>query len=1077
MALTISDVTGDIGGQVQVTFPALEAWFSTGRPFVQLTGAPGAAYLGMSVTTTLPDPPWYMTKKLYLAGTAAGGTMPVPSGTRLVGTAYYILDPPNIVLDHVTWEQDPITATIHVYKGPLWEYVTEDRTYNLPYHENGPFSATHSLHGALKACWGNRAGTCRSVVDADVVSDQSDPYVVTPEWAAEGGGTRDLGGFTLAIGIDGQPTTAVDDGVEVVSVTFQFTSGGTDEFELDGMDGIRVPAAGSTDGCHLEADANAMKFFVDDRDGVPNGGANEEAVFVAPVAVDDWLDGFRGGQQGYGQFLIAKPHRALVGGPDDVRTQVVASGYRARQVFWQFAVGDDTYGWRPWRITVAVSSTWATANDENVNEGEGHSPDLACTIDTHGTAIPRYVDPNDPNFVPAEPGLDGFVEVRRLASVSLQNPGGGAYHLSWAPDSAGLTVGQSGDEVTVNVAAGASNGHYQAAWADRSIAYDLTVPGLTALGMPQGYSRLVALAGEPVCNWENWPCGLALTLTSPRAVPNAWVRLTNLVPTSDDSCVANEDRILGYVSGLSVATVTYTIPFAIVAGTNVRHLIDLNEPAGRELQHVVQIEVGGLSGGGAAWQLKQTGVELVAFNPRTLAAAGRQLAKVQFNRLAYAWDADLQAWVSTDLPIHYHGLSLVAEGNRVAMPPSYVPILCDDRGLEFCHKLRTEAGLILDAMDPLRSWCNLLPWQQGWEARYSDADPLPCQQGHATFDAQFVAVEAGEYGGTYAMCSELMTGDVCEQVFDVVLTDGQWTSLPATLRNGSYEVLSGAVCPVRVRKFFEPSLHAQVADAAGERDLTNAAVELQERDGPGDASPIVRAMVNANDWGLATFSALPGFRENREGGLALAGGAPEAWYQGWNELRTWVAQVAVQQVCTCARVTCFSWGALGTHCRVWAQDATIKSSHSFDNTGTWINERELFVGCAPTNFVLPHGTGWLLYERAGDLVARSTDDAGMTWSEAMTAIEDRRCPTAHYDEVLARTLVLAYDPDAEQMEVWVSDQDNAASFDDGLHVVLGAADEACGHLVQLPGRGELVALWQYDGSIEQKTSLDGLTWA
>ena len=858
MGLAKTDRSGAVGLSGTATLSQVNAWaaiqtgnvsYGPAAALIIIGGGQAAAASWYMYQTTLDGAPNYWARAYCLATANHGG---IGGGTTAEDTfGTYINMPPLW-----TWTKTSDAYDGSVYRDALHLYCMVDRTSEMLDLEGGPSSACHPNHGSLKYCWGNVDGYGLGA-NADLVSEADSGHTLTPEWGAGGTGTCDLGAFTIGVSISKKPSLAVSGVVSAISDINYYL--GSEETGGPTLDGIRIPAEGSTTGCHAEGSGAGLSFVIDDWTQIPTGGLGFSITVYAPICIDWWLRSYSWAAPSSADFSIVAD--------SGTGTKVVTATYRERKAYWYVTWTGGSSGARPFKATVNLDSAWAVAQDENVVPA-----DLKCTIEGHDLTLPTYS-----GEAPALDSLTNILLLQRDFSTKVQLPSGSTSLPSpWVAQGTGITVDQSGQTTTVNVAATASEGSIKRTLLDYWFLVATTGTGIALYGFSWCYQHLAHEDGYDVANWENYGF-LKVTYNSDQAVSDGWLEVTNKLVTVTDNHLTGSER----VDGFSIASETETVrlDFPIVAGTGQVAYIDLGSPTGRKLQHIATVEIGGFDGVPGGWHFDLTDLELIAYNPTDLVESGRPETKIVFARLN----------PTTDLPNCYTGITCTVEGNRCCRPPDQVVTVCDEAGVDFCEKLTgAVTGEVLDHGNSMGDIAWVWNHQEGWSVQNATATPAPWDTTHAIYVAAFKDADGNDMlGGLYAWDQE-------EEFDKLFHEDGDaYVGLQVRPRVGAVYPASGAVIPVAVKKHLRGNVEGQVGTLDDEGNLVrytggDLTVYLYEKDDEGATTQVTSETID--DWGRFCWHNDSGIRENRSGGgtLTADGSSVATWFAPKNEFRRWV---------------------------------------------------------------------------------------------------------------------------------------------------------------------------------------------
>ena len=1033
MALAKTSKTGAVGLSGTCALSQVSAWsdIPTGNVGHGPYGTLILAGIGQNASaswymyqTTLDGAPTYWARAYCLATANHGGYGGGSTAQDTFGT--YKMMPPAW-----TWAKTAESYDGSAYRDNLTLYVMRDLASELPVYENGPSSATGPWHGGMKYAWGNLDGFGYGA-NADLVSEADSGHTMTPSWVADGGGTTDLGQVTIGVGISGKPNVAVSGVVAAITDIDYYL--GTDKTGGPNLDDVRIPASGSTTGCHAEGSGTSLSFVIDDWTAIPTGGLGFSIIVYAPICIDWWLDSRNWAAAGGAQFQII--------GDDGTGTKVVSSGYRVRQSYWRVVWGTDSAGTRPWKATVSEDTTWATGADEIVIPS-----DLPCVIESHGIdAVPDYQATTPALYVAPD-----ILLAKRLASVNWQHPSGGN-SLIWT-GSGGVTVAQTGDTVVVTIPEGTTEGSISTSWTDHYFIDRFTAAGLAAYGCPEGYEGTKCHDGDPVSDVSAYGFG-TLGYDSDRTA-DLILTLSNRTENIADNFCPDSSRIPYILANSTFPEETKTTALTVLAGSSKTAYPDLGNPEGWNLRHVHALEISGLASASGSWTFTLKSLGLAPYDPVSHAESGKVQVKVVSGRHD-----------DGGLPINYVGLTTKTEAQPATQLGTPVPTQCGEKGLLCCYELRPVSGLIADYMPNLGAYGNVLHSLEGWSVSGADGTPEPWEYGHAAYNSHFVDDDDNDQLGGYCY-----TGDVGEDMDLVLDADGSaYVAFDVRPRVGAVYPASGAVIPVAVLKEYHGSAHCMVADENGLRDLTGATVSLQE-------SGVEIATEVADHWGGVSWATAVGARENLTVGLGVAGRAPAAWYDPVNEYWWWVGLAIPETGVIVPELATWTTGVV----YLALQKTTgLYVKRSWTEGATWtvpvlVNAN----GSAPTIVKGPTGRLHVGYHVSPSTVylARSYDD-GRTWSTITTMAG--RYPRLEQSPYAPVQYVMWLDGNQQLFKRTVNDWSTVASLPGGAtSAVIGPCDSTAGGILKTRyGQGSrLLAALASAGNLKVYKSHDeGATW-
>lgn len=876
-----SNVNPNPGWPHAVTAPRMTAMisaFGEGVGFAFETYGDGATGIGIRLretTTSLAMPPVTDTDTIACGGFVWPATPPEPGPTNTA-----VWSGPDEVTDDLAFAK-----STGVYK-------MRD-TEPMPTYGDGPTNPCHPQHFGMKYTLG---GETTSSVSTSIVSNTTGPTTVTPSWAADGGGTRDLGSVTVALGLSGGCWRTLSGTVIVV-----------DDVEYNGE---AVSFEGFDETSHgMRCLGNGGTLTLSIVDWVSTSAYMFSAGVMAPIIIDYDVDGYAWTQDGYGEFLI--PDNAGGG-------TVVAAPYVERVVYW--ANSWDASLVRPWIVGADVDSTWAAANPSppfpNVETVD--PVDTACEVEEAGLSC-------DPSVtLPFEVGFDDPVNIAWPDDVDDAPPS------EWEPDGASTACPGVGSCVLgLCAAAGdyhvlADDGSLEVYRADGSQVWRIIVhDGAAAAGikrmlvedffsrytsksdpyssgtdwtteetLPFAYQHMKALptvrvtdtghnknvlvalnypnvggilwAGSDVWNWGN-RCGLKWTWTSDAS-------FTLTFGVSYSTCVVNDtETIPDRWEDFSVTRTTgNTESWAIAlaqAATSEEGIVDLAGHSEPDLRHVDELSLTGFA--------NDTGSDVNLYIERLdLVGSPLNIANKDTATTFY-----VRPDPETGLPLSYVGLETTTAGVRATRQyvGAITPDPSDQAGFVFVNCLRSSAG----TQDGLRSLVEL----RDRIGLYSEGltCECACENGDTSYDGLFVDADDNDMlGGT------LYASDVVEQI------DLLPASLAARPRVGVIYPCSGVPLPCMVRKRLRQSAHGVVRNPSGIRQGKDVTVALwqSETTNPGPGEAIVVGTDMTDDYGRYDFDALPGVLENLYLGVSTSTTTePTSWHQTRNKLRHWLGVI------------------------------------------------------------------------------------------------------------------------------------------------------------------------------------------
>ncbi len=913
---------------------------------------------------------------------------------------------------------------------PLYLFKMRD-TEPMPDYPNGPSSPCHPLHLGMKHAWGSPNYTAS--IDGELVSKSTSDLVMTPSWAASGGGTTDLPSLTVSVGLSASIWMDVTGEVARIENVKFVCCGVEYAVSFDGY-------YSSSGGCHCEGSGGALIFYIDNWSLIPLGGVAFSATIYPPIIVDfdlegrDWgveASGSAGPYGGTGQAMQFDVPRNYPDPETESMVDQVSTHYVERRTYWN-------YSWktgyvRPWSLSPMVNSAWAAANYENVDP-----TDLPCTIEESGLGCDPEVE------------WEGFV-VSRAAAVDVQKP-------SDAPSLPSLWVGvedariEQGTIITsVYIQPGATNAIVQRTLREDYFRLFITATGIATYGLPGAYRYLKHLTGSDVWNWENYKF-LELSYASGHA-QRIWLTVEYWQNTVTDTHVTGGGRVTDFLNdnpSRTLQSVSFPIDIIMTEPSEVATAyIDLAMPGLPELRHIYRMTLSGFENETEAeWLFAIVDLRLVQRNPAEETETGLTDVKVVFPR------------PDGGLPISYTGLTATAEGDRCCRPPDQIHTLCGEAGMDFVERLTgATSGIIMDYMRPLSDWFRELSRQEGWSVDGASSSPMPCQYGHATYDAAFVDSDGNDMLG-----GSLYTGDVVECIDAEISADG--TVLPVRPRVGRTYLAAGAPITCKVVKHIHGSAHGMMI-AGGVRAGADQLVALWEQ----NTGLITTCLTD--DWSRWAFKGKPGVRELLALGISTSEDAePATWVQIYNELRVWAQAIPGR----CPRVA-LAYCKQSGHAMVLRSDGTqIYSKETLDNGVTWNGEEVAFAGVSPCAFYDAAGNVVCLYANLGGLRMRSYDGA---WSAEVTVAMGYECPSAAYVAPEDRAYIVARQSGA--LYCMAAERQTAEPY--GLTVIetpvaIGTLDEGNAEITML-GEGALLATYYNSATgdwVGKKSSDRGQTW-
>ena len=763
------------------------------------------------------------------------------------------------------WTQDAAaTAIASVTIDALILYYERVLGSELAGLENGPTSACHPLHNSHRYAWGARNASKVAASGVGAAIDTETGYNLDPVWAPDGGGTTDLGQFTVGVGCDSRPQFEDVQGkvTEITGLGCLF--GGVNVAAA--MPSGRYPAEGSEDGCHCEWDGDSISFWIDDYDAVPVDGKQFGLTLYAPVILDTWARGREWNLVGeYGSFDVPDPDTAQ-------GTKPVSSGFQDLLVFWRYTLpGGSIFGWRPFQAQSDVNAAWAAANHEDPSP-----PARRVVLEGHGLDLPSFAG----NEAPALWAATDILKILLAPEINVFNPDGlETPPAEWSADDEELSLGRVGDVVTVTVDELASDAAIRLDMLDVWYLFNTTAAGIEALGFPWCYMFQKHTSGYHICNWDNRKF-VRIDYDSDEAATLA-LEITHRRPTVTEPHVTGQARVDGFEIADDPEIIV--LPFSVVAGVGQHVYVDLDIPAGRKLDHVSKVRITGFDGAEADWDFSFTGPHLRAYNPKTTAEVGRTMALFTYNRLNPA----------TDKPICGTGWRFDTDGGRCCRPPDQYVQLCGEEGIDFWEWLHgAETGTCLCHGATLAEGIQVLHHQELWSVEHADDETPPWDPDNAIYQEHFVDDESGTYGGPNDCLGGVLYMWDARNNYDLLLDEDGLAYVHMDVRpcGGVVYPASGVRIPFAWLHHFQGSMHGMVDDGDGKRDLTNAEVNLYEHDG--ESASIV-ATENASDWGDYQFRGEAGAREVYEEGVAVTGQTPSQWYGPINTLRWWAGAEVV----------------------------------------------------------------------------------------------------------------------------------------------------------------------------------------
>ena len=603
--------------------------------------------------------------------------------------------------------------------------------------------------------------------------------------------------------------------------------------------------------------------------------------------------------------------------------------------------------------------------------------------------------------------------VRRSPTMSVQCPwdAGGVLPSAWATASTGLSVAQVGMDTTVTVASTASNGSIT-----RTLAYT-----------PSGTRRTKHAADEDVYCWSQWQF-LRATYASDRA----WTGTLTVTHTG--------------------GSVAYTFPFAATAGDTVQ--VDLQVPAEVDLREVTALALSGLTGAGADWYFTLSDLQLVAHNPTTFADTGWFDTKVVFNRPD-----------TGGVPISQVGATFTADGLRACRPIGATVDLAGEEGIDFCDRDATNPRMLT-----LPEWVALWDSQEGVWVEDADASPLPCENGHATYDGAFVANSLDMLGDA------LQSGDVGEGIDMALSTSSSaYTTLPVRPRVGVIYPCAGFAVPVSVRKILHGNLHGLMRLSTGARAGAGVGASVWELQG---ATYVLAATGDSDQYSRWTCQA--GGRETYELRGAAGTATPTSGStQTYNELRAW-EDLEYTPPSNCPKVALTEDAPDGQRWRCRGIEGELWVQRSVDGGRTWGSAAMVCAGQTPTLWRTHDGGVWLGYVAgsgaSSEVRARNIAPIG---GASTLLLSGMTCAGFGPSRFLAAAHIAALDstPDlyyARALWVpgtgYVADATLAVTVDTGVDAVCPTPCEEA--------TGALVIHYEKAGNFVAKKSVDGgATWA
>ena len=769
--------------------------------------------------------------EIRLHCTADAGTEPPPTGYAAVGT----------------WNRD--SGFYWTYTGPatysvgvstlmdsLTVFQMVDRDSEIPEALSNP---CHALHGSMKRAWGSPSYA--ATANGTIVDDSTADNVLTPVWAADGGGTTDLPVLALTLGVIIAISTL--EGEKLASWTNVTYNGIAIDFS-----GVLI----EQNGMRLQGYGGALNLFLLD-----SSAADDEAITCvvwAPMPIRYRLRGYKWGATAPVQFDI--PQHGAVSGP--------VTGDFEQVVTYTKNSGDATQS-RPFEgIKVNVNYPWTGDTDEDVEP-----VDLRCTIEESDLLM----DPDNT--------WQGF-QVLRADHIHIQKPEdlGPTDPLpsAWtavqqcAVEQEG---GGTGLRTTVTLDAGATAGAILRTLAEDYFSYYTSKAvggGIEEYGLPIAYQLLKHRTGSDIWNWENFGF-LVLSYTS--ELPQALELVVSCyeVTVIDDHMTGSE-RVANLVVGAVWRTVVYplVLPAAL---TSTDFVIDLQSEGAAWLQHVASLELRGFVGQPEiTTEFTIEDLVLQQYDPTLEENTGQTLVKIAFARPG---SSGYMGTEESGLPISYTAMTLTAEGARSVRPPDQIVTLCEEAGLDFVERITGRvSGIIDDHIWIVQYWATLLNNQEGYTVVDADASPPPWDPTHATYSGAFIDAEDND------MLGGLLCSDFVEQLDGPILTDP--TVLPMRPRVGVIYPVAGIEQTCYVDHILDGSLHGLGRQGNGTRAVPGVQVELWE---PGGAVVDTSA---TDHWGGFRFYGA-GARENRGACYRRVGGNVVGPWAIFNRIRQWIEPI------------------------------------------------------------------------------------------------------------------------------------------------------------------------------------------